>query len=117
MSLIDRMMEPCVIVNKIKTADGEGGTVTQWQEGVEIKAAITLDSTMQARIAEREGVTSVYTITTKKSVQLDFHEVIKRLRDGKYFRITSDRGDKVSPAVSSLDISQVTAEKWELTND
>lgn len=115
MSLIDSMMEKCVIMNKSKTSDGEGGTVTAWVEGAEIEAAITLDSTMQARVAEKQGVTSVYTITTKRNVVLEYHDVIKRLDDGKIFRVTSDGSDKKSPNVSSLNMSQVTAEKWELT--
>ena len=115
MSLIDSMLEQCVIMNKVKTSDGEGGTTTVWTEGAQIDAAITLDTTMEARVADKQGVTSVYTITTKRNVSLEYHDVIKRLRDGKVFRVTSDGDDKMSPKVSSLDMAQVTAEKWELT--
>ncbi len=115
MSLVDAMMEPCVILNKVKVPDGEGGSMNTWEDGPEIQAAITQDTTMQARIAEKEGVTSTYTVTTSRSVQLDFHDVIRRLRDGQIFRITSEPGDKQSPIVSNLDIAQATAEKWELT--
>lgn len=115
MSLIDAMMEPCHIINKIKVSDGEGGYSTEWVDGADIRAAIVLDETMQARIGQQQGVTSVYTITTRKDVVLEYHDVIRRDSDGKVFRITSDPGDKVSPNVSTLDISQVTAEKWSLT--
>lgn len=117
MNLIESMMDKCVIMNKSKVSDGEGGTITTWTEGAEIEAAITLDTTMQARIAEKEGVRSVYTITTSRSVHLEFHDVIKRLSDGAIFRSTSDGNDKKSPKVSTLDMAQVTAERWELTND
>lgn len=115
MSLIDSMMEPCVIVNKVKVPDGEGGSITEWVDGPMIEATITLDTTMQARVAEKQGVTSVYTVTTKRNVTLEYHDVIKRLRDKKIFRVTSDGDDKKSPKVAGLDMSQVTAEKWELT--
>lgn len=115
MSLIENMMDDCVFMNKAKVPDGEGGYTVEWTEGAEIKAAIVLDQTMQARIAEKQGVSSVYTVTTSKDIVLEYHDVLKRVRDGKIFRITSDNGDKVSPNVSTLDISQVTAEKWELT--
>lgn len=115
MSLIDAMMEDFVYVNKSKTEDPEGGTITEWIEGATFRAVAVLDTSMQARIAEREGVTNVYTITTSKNVELEYHEVIKRLKDGKIFRITSDGSDNASPNVSTLDIRQVTAEKWELT--
>lgn len=115
MNLIDKMMTACVIMNKTKVSDGEGGTINTWTEGAEIKAAITTDSTMQARIAEKEGVTSLYTITTKKTVSLEFHDVIKRKSDGKIFRVTSNSEDKKAPDASTLNMVQVTAEKWELT--
>ena len=116
MSLIDAMMDTCEIVNKVKVSDGEGGYRTEWSAGAEIEAAIVLDSTMEARIGEAQGVSSVYTITTRKDVILEYHDVIRRKSDGKVFRITSDAGDKVSPAASSLNMAQVTAEKWSLTS-
>jgi len=115
MNLLDSMMETCVFVDKRRTPDGEGGYITEWEDGAEFQAAIILDSTMQARVAEKDGVTSVYTVTTHSGTNLDYHDVIKRKSDGKIFRITSDAGDKKSPNVSSLDIVQVTAEKWSLT--
>ncbi len=102
-------------MNKTKVADGEGGFVTTWTEGAPIMAAITLDTTMQARIGEKQGVTSTYTITTSKAIALEYHDVLKRVSDGKIFRVTSDGGDKTSPSVASFDVAQVTAEKWSLT--
>lgn len=115
MSLIDSFMENCIIMNKAKVSDGEAGYIITWTEGASIMAAITQDTTMQARIGEKQGVTSTYTITTPKAVVLEYHDVIKRVSDGKIFRVTSDAGDKVSPAVASFDVAQVTAEKWSLT--
>lgn len=115
MSLLDSMMEDFTIVNKSKVPDGESGFVTVWTDGAVIKAALVLDSTMEAKVAEKSGVTSVYTVTTRRDVKLEYHDVIRRNSDGKVFRITSDPGDKVSPKVSGLDIAQVSAEKWSLT--
>ena len=115
MSLIESMMESCVVMNKVRQSDGEGGFITEWVEGPNIKAAIINDTSLQARIAEKEGVTNTYTITTPKNVALEYHDVIKRLSDSTTFRVTSDGGEKVAPAVSTLDISQVSAEKWGLT--
>ena len=67
---------------------------------------------MQARIGEKSGVTSLYTITTDKSVKLEYHDVLKRLSDGKIFRVTSDGDDKVTPPSASFQFSQVTAEEY-----
>lgn len=115
MSLIDAMMDECIIMNKAKVPDGQGGFDVAWSEGAEILVAIVNNTSMEARRAEKEGVTSTYTLTTKRDVILDFHEVIKRKSDGLTFRVTSSASDVVSPAVSSLDMRQVTAERWELT--
>lgn len=117
MNLYEKMMTPCVRMERKGSDDGEGGTRTEWIAGERIDAAIVRDTSTAAKVAEKEGVTSVYTITTKRNVLLGFHDVIKRLSDGKIFRVTSDIGDKVSLGMSLIDISQVTAEKWEVTDD
>ena len=116
MSLLDNMMESCIIINKSKISDGEGGIKTEWTEGAEIMCAVVRDSSMQAMIAEKQGVTSVFTITTKRGIVLEFHDIIKRKKDGMYLRITSEPNDVVSPDVSTLDIRQVSAERWELSD-
>lgn len=114
MSLIEAMMESCVIVDKATVPDGEGGFVTEWKDGATINAAIVHNSSMEAQIAEKQGVTSTYTITTPRSVQLEYHTVLRRVADGRIFRTTSNPWDIRSPEVSTLDIAQVTAERWEL---
>lgn len=115
MSLIDSMMELFVLLEKKRTSDGEGGWITEWSDGIRFNAALTLDTTMQARIAQAQGVVNAYTITVNKGVELEYHDVIRREKDGQTFRITSDSTDKVSPAQSSLNIAQASAEKWRLT--
>jgi hypothetical protein len=116
MRLYEKMMEPCILMTETQTEDGEGGYRTKWTERTEIQAAIVKDTSMTARVAEKEGVTSTFTVTTPRNTVLVFHDVIKRVSDGRYFRVTSDR-DVTSPNVSSIGIAQVSAEKWELTDD
>jgi hypothetical protein len=116
MRLYEKMMEPCILMTETQTEDGEGGYRTEWTERTEIQAAIIKDTSMTARVAEKEGVTSTFTVTTPRNTVLVFHDVIKRVSDGRYFRVTSDR-DVTSPNVSSIGIAQVSAEKWELTDD
>ena len=100
----------------IKTivSDGYGGYVTTWTEGVSFNAAIVFDTSIQARQAEAAGVSSLYTVTTGRSLILEYHDVFRRERDGKIFRVTSDGDDKYTPASASLDMRQVTAEEWQL---
>lgn len=114
MSLYESFMTPCVLLNEIRKPDGEGGFYTEWEDGVEIMAAITDSVSTLSQIAEKQGVTSNYTVTTYRNVILKFPDVIKRLSDGKLFRITTDGSDVLSPNVSDISISSVKAEKWEL---
>ena len=114
MSLMDDFKSTCTILDKKREPDGEGGFHTVWFEGAKFMAAIVLDSSMQARIAEKQGVTGIYTITTANNVNLEYHDVFRRQYDGKIFRVTSDGDDKYTPASASLDMRQVTAEEYEL---
>lgn len=113
MSLLEASMEEFTFINKQKVPDGYGGSKPTYTEGFSFDASATFDSSLQGRIAFKEGVTSLYTITTKKNLVLEYHDIIKRKRDGKIFRITSDGDDKYSPASSSLNMRQVTAEEWQ----
>ena len=113
--LVDAFLEPCVLVEKTRQPDGEGGWTTVWNEGLSFQAAAVMDTTLQARIAEAEGMKAIYTVTTSKSTPLDFHDVFKRVSDGKYFRVTSDCTDKQTPKVATFSFHQVSAEEWELS--
>lgn len=115
MSLIDSMMVPCVFMVPKKTPDGSGGYNTTWAEGESLSAAIVRDTSTEARIAEAAGTVSVYTVTVRRDVHLPFHSVVKRLTDGKVFRITSDNAEKKTPVCTALDMAQSTAEEWRLT--
>lgn len=114
MSLLDDAMETCVIMDKTTQPDGYGGYISTYREGAQFKAAIVFDTSIEARVADKEGVTSLYTVTTPKALTLEYHDVFKRLRDNKVFRVTSDGDDKFTPASATLDMRQVTAEEFSL---
>ena len=112
MSLLTQAMEDVVMLEKTRVPDGEGGFTTGWVDGVQFKAAISFDSSMEARTAEKKGVTSLYTVTVPINCGLEYHDVFRRLRDDKVFRVTSDGDDKITPASASFQFAQVTAEEW-----
>ena len=116
MSLLSEAMEQCVRINKTTTDDGYGGETTVWAEGAHFSAAIVADESIEARVAQSQGVTSTYTVTTTKDRMLEYHDVFRRLSDGKIFRVTSDGDDKYTPVSASLNMRQVTAEEWKLPN-
>lgn len=117
MSLLKDAMEECVMLNKESISDGYGGRIETWTESnFTFNAAITFNTSIEARRAEAEGVTSLYTVTTERGITLEYHEVFKRLKDNKIFRVTSDGDDVYTPKSSSLDMRQVTAEEWSVPN-
>lgn len=117
MSLVTAMMEPFVMLDKRSVSDGLGGFTREWIEGAQFDASAILDTSTTARVGAVQGLTSLYTVTTQKNINLQFHDVFRRISDGKVFRATSDGDDKASPAVSSLDMRQVSAEEYTLTAD
>ena len=118
MSLLTEQMEECVMLDKTTAPDGYGGYVSRYVDGAPFIAAITFDTSMEARVAEQQGVTSMYTVTTGKELTLEYHDVFRRIKDNKIFRVTSDGDDKYTPASASLNMRQVTAEEWKLpTNE
>jgi len=114
MSLLSEAMETCVLLDKQTRSDGYGGWITTWNDGAEFDCAIVLDTSMEARTAEQMGVKSLYTVTTPRTISLQYHDVFRRTRDNKVFRVTSDGDDKATPASSGLNMRQVTAEEWAL---
>ena len=116
MSLLDEAMETCVFLDKKRVDDGYGGFTTTWTEGASFKAAITFDTSIEARLAEVQGVHSLYTVTTAKETVLEYGDVFRRSSDQKIFKVTSDGDDKFTPASAGLDMRQVTAQEWELTS-
>lgn len=115
MSLIDVMMEECAMMDKRTVPDGLGGFTVEWIDGAPFHAAVVKNNSLEARVAEKQGVTELYTVTVDKGISLQYHDVFKRLSDGLTFRVTSNIRDSETPSVATFQIGQVTAERWDLT--
>lgn len=113
--LLSAVTEPFIIMEKTRVDDGAGGSYTTWKDGLEFEAALSLDNSPLVRIGEMQGLTEVYTVLYPQSIELEFHDVIKRKSDGKTFRIKSDGQDNKTPSISAMALRSVSAEKWELT--
>ena len=111
MSLLSESMEDFRYIDKVTVPDGYGGVITEWHNGATFSAAVVLDTSMEARRAEAEGVKSLYTIVTNKSITLMYGEVVQRISDSKYFKVTSDGTDKKTPNSAALNMRVVTAEE------
>lgn len=116
MSLLNEAYEDATIINKITVDDGRGGVETRYEDGARVELAFTFDTSTAARVASKEGANNRFTIWSRKNINLQFHDVVRRERDGKIFRVTSDGDDNKTPKSASLDIRQVEAEEWSLPN-
>lgn len=85
-----------------------------WTAGALFDGAVVLNSSLEAQTALAAGVTGIYTVTTRRVLNLQYHDVFKRLSDGKIFRVTSDGDDSKTPKSATLDMRNVTAEEWTL---
>ena len=95
--------------------DGAGGYMTTWKEGDSFMASVIRDSSTEARIADAAGVVESYTVSVLRSTHLKYHDVFKKLTDGKVFRVTSDSDGMKAPEFANINMAQSTAEAWRLT--
>lgn len=110
MSLLEKNMTKCVLMQQTSTLDEYGGSRKSWTYGVNFYAAIVLDSSSQTMSSTVFRPSDTYTVTTRKDITLKYHDVFKRLSDGRMFRATSDGTDRITPVGSVLDMRQVSAE-------
>ena len=113
--LLDDYGRKCVLLEKTNVPDGFGGYETVWKDGIEFQNYQTLESSMEARIAEKQGVTSVYNALVSKSVPIEYHSVFRDETTKQTYRVTSDPSDKQAPKSASFDLKFFTAERWALT--
>ena len=100
------------LMNKTKIPDGESGFILIWTDGPEFEATMRIDRSTEAQVARAQGLITGITFFVGKTVELEYDDKIKRLSDGKTFRITSD--PHKTPTKSKLDLLTVTAEPWEI---
>lgn len=110
-SLLDDFARTCVLMEKKRVPDGAGGYMVQWEEGAEFINYQALDTSMEARRAEKEGVTSLYSALVDKAVPIEYNDYFRDTTTGETYRVTSDPSDKESPKSASFSLKYFTAEK------
>ena len=115
MSLLDDFASPCVFMEKTRTPDGAGGYLVEWKEGAEFVNYQSMDTSMESRIAEKQGVTSVYSVLVNQSVPIEYGDYFKDKNTGLVYRVTSNPEEKKSPKSATFDLKYFTSERTELT--
>ena len=114
MSLLDDFARPCVLLEKTRQPDGEGGYTVEWTDGAEFQNYQALDTTMEARIAEKQGVTSVYSALVDKAVPIEYNDYFRDTSTGQTYRVTSNPREKEAPKSATFSLKFFTAERKEL---
>ena len=117
MTLLDDYMETCIMYDKRIVDDGYGGYKPIYTEGITFKAAFALDDSVEAQVAQSDEGVGVYSVTTGREINLQYHDVFRRESDSKIFRVTSDGDDKKTPRRAHLNMRQVSAQEWRLPDE
>lgn len=104
-----------VIWNFAIVDDGYGGQMPSWTPGAHFFATLTLDDSVEMKVAQAQGVKGIYRVTTNKAVRLPWHTVFRTVDGEKTYRVTS-RDENAAPTRSNIDIRYVSAEDYELTD-
>lgn len=111
MSLLNDFARTCVLMEKTRVPDGEGGYTLDWTDGATFQNYQALDTSMEARRAEKEGVTSVYSALVDKALPIEYGDYFKDTETGLTYRVTSNPSEKESPKSSTFSLKYFTAER------
>lgn len=111
MSLLDDFARKCVLLEKKRTPSPEGGWKTEWTDGAEFLLYQALDTSMQARAAQKEGVSSVYSSLVDKDFPIVYNDYFRDLGTGLTYRVTYNPEEKESPKSASFSLKFFTAER------
>ena len=114
MSLLNDFARICVLMEKTRVPDEEGGYTLEWTEGATFQNYQALDTSMEARRAEKEGVTSVYSALVDKALPIEYGDYFKDTETGLTYRVTSNPSEKESPKSATFALKYFTAESKEL---
>ena len=101
MSLLDDFARTCVLLEKTRKPDGEGGYIVEWADGAVFTNYQALDTSMEARRAEKEGVTSLYSVLVDKAVPIEYNDYFRDETTGETYRVTSNPEEKMAPRSST----------------
>ena len=111
MSLLSDFARDCVLLEKKRTPSPEGGWVTTWEDGAHFSNYQALDTSMQARIAEKDGVSSLYSALVDASFPIEFNDYFRDTQTGTTYRVTSNPDEKTAPKSASFSLKYFTAER------
>lgn len=87
MSLFETFYKKCIIMDKTKQPDGEGGVINTWTDGAAFDAAFPELSPAAQIAAQQSAVQYSGTIVTPTNVALDEGDIFRHEESGSYYRV------------------------------
>lgn len=115
--MYEEFMTECQMIVQTSVSDSEGSEDTVYTAGKTFSAAINEDKSKQYRSAESDRVKSLYTVTVPVSVTINFGQIFRRNKDGKFFCASADNDEKKTPERASFQFRQFTAEEFVLPGE
>ena len=116
-AMLESFKSQCQLLRVSQDTDDEGGQNSQYEEVQTFEGLFGFKSSTQALAAEKQGVTSLYVIYVPRDIDVEFHDVIRRLSDGMTFRVTHPGKDVKTPVTSFIDWKKINAEEWVMPDD
>ncbi len=114
MNLLTDFAVPCVLLEKRRVPDGAGGYMTAWEDGESFENYQYLDTSMEARRAQQDGVKSLYSALVRRDFPLEYGDAFRDQNTGLTYRVSSNPDDSKAPKSSTFDLKYFTVERWNL---
>lgn len=108
---IEKYFEDFVMMDWSSIELPGGGVGWELADGARFKAGIAMLSSDELIIAEGSGMKSQFRITSKKLLVLEREDIVRRLKDNKKYRITTDQADMGTPDVAVVQFATCRAER------
>lgn len=117
MGLIEREQRPCAKIVKSDVPDKEGGRYAFYMQSCVFNAVISPNSQVSASktLADNQISAKGIKVFYPAAIELQLHDVIKTLDDGKTYRIVNGGSQPAKSA--SVQYSLAYAEEWEVPDE
>lgn len=113
--LLNEFKERFSIYHRVTRDDDYGGYTSEWIRGASFDGILTEDVSITSAIAGIDTNKNMFGLKVEKDVPLEFHSVIRKESDKRFFRITSGEVLK-SPKMSRLNMKILSCEAYEPTD-
>lgn len=108
--MLSDFFEDFILQNWSSKPDGFGGVVWELSDGAPFRAGIATNQSNEAQVAYQNGLKTIYTIVHRPTLVLEQDDRVKRVKDGRIYRIITNSTDMTTPAIAQEQFSQVQAE-------